>query len=166
MNLRKKKELAAKALGEGKNRIYFSPESLSEIKEAITKQDILTLNQEGIIKIRSKKGRRKLIIRKRRKGPGKTKMKVRNRKQDYVKLTRKLRRYVKSLRDSNRINKEVYYELRKKIKTRLFKNLAHLKEYLAAAETAKKKIKNISENKRIAKIGGQRKNETGQKKKN
>lgn len=157
MNLRKKKELAAKALGVGKNRIYFSPESLSDIKEAITKQDILALNQEGIIKIKPTKGRRKVVTKRKRKGPGKTKMKVKNRKQDYVKITRKLRRYVKYLMDGNHITKEVYYELRKKIKTRVFKNLTHLKEHLSAAETVKKKTKSASESKKTTKTKGARK---------
>ena len=40
LNLNKKKELASKVLKVGKNRILFNTEGLSEIKEAITKQDI------------------------------------------------------------------------------------------------------------------------------
>ena len=87
MNLKKKKELAAKTLGVGKNRICFNPESLAEIKEAITKQDIHSLHQEGIITIKPVKGRRKIVKRSRRRGAGKIKMKVRHRKQDYVKIT-------------------------------------------------------------------------------
>ena len=95
MNLKKKKELAAKALGVGKNRISFNPEGLNEIKEAITKQDIHSLHEEGVITIKPIKGRRKIEKRSRRRGSGKIKMKVRHRKQDYVKITRKLRKYLK-----------------------------------------------------------------------
>ncbi len=43
MNLRTKKELAAKALKVGKERIVFVEARLDEIKEAITKQDMRDL---------------------------------------------------------------------------------------------------------------------------
>ena len=58
MNLKKKKELAAKALGVGKNRVCFNPEGLSEIKEAITKQDIKDLYEAGAITIKPNSGRK------------------------------------------------------------------------------------------------------------
>lgn len=79
MNLAKKKELAAKTLKVGKNRIIFNQDSTAEIKEAITKQDIKTLFEEGIIRIKPVKGRRKIIRRARRRGPGKIKKKINNR---------------------------------------------------------------------------------------
>ena len=141
----KKRELAAKALDVGKNRVYFNPESLNEIKEAITKQDIKALYEEGIIRIKPVKGRKKVVLRKRRRGPGKIKMKVKHRKQDYVKITRKLRGYLKTLNSNNKISKEVYYDIRKKIKMRVFKNMAHLKEYLQGIETAAHKSKKTAE---------------------
>jgi len=128
MNLRKKKELAAKALKVGKHRICFNQEGLSEIKEAITKQDIKTLHEEGIITIKNVHGRKRIVKRHSRRGPGKIKMKVRHRKQDYVKMTRKLRRHLKSLRTSKDIDRELYYSLRKKIKMKAFKNINHFKE--------------------------------------
>ncbi len=51
MNLRSKKQLAAKTLGVGKKRIIFNINNIPEIKEAITKHDIHTLYDEGIILI-------------------------------------------------------------------------------------------------------------------
>ncbi len=147
MNLKKKKELAAKALDVGKNRICFNPESLNDIKEAITKQDIKTLYEEGIITIKPISGRRKVIKRKRRRGPGKIKMKVKHRKQDYVKITKKLRKYLKQLK--NKIPRETYYELRKKIKMKAFRDITHFKEYIESYEkiskkTSEKKDRSIS----------------------
>jgi large subunit ribosomal protein L19e len=153
MNLKKKKELAAKTLGVGKHRVSFSPTGLSEIKEAITKQDIKSLLEEGIISIKPVKGRRKLEKRNRRRGPGKIKMKVKHRKQDYVKITRKLRKHIKMLKNENAIERELYYDIRKKIKMRTFKNLSNLKEYLANIKitgtkaTEKKKKTNEKTNK-------------------
>lgn len=134
MNLRKKKELAAKALKVGKGRISFNSENLSEIKEAITKQDILSLKQEGIISIKPIKGRKKIERRKTRRGPGKIKKTIRNRKQVYVKITRKLRVYLMGLRDKGAVERELYWTLRKKIRMRDFRSLAHFKDYLKSID--------------------------------
>lgn len=130
MNLNKKKKLASNVLGVGKGRILFKQENLKEIKEAITRQDIKQLHQEGIIMIKEIKGRRKIVKRKYRRGPGKIKMKVNKRKQEYVKITRKLRNYIKSLRDMGLIDRETYKKLRNKIRMRDFKSKSNLKEYL------------------------------------
>ena len=139
MNLAKKKHLAAKTLKVGKNRIIFNQDSLNEIKEAITKQDIKTLFEEGIIGIKPIKGRRKLIKRTRRRGPGKIKMKINHRKQIYVKLVRKLRKYLKELKIKNEISWDLYKELRKKIKMKVFRSKAHLREYLENLKKIKEK---------------------------
>jgi len=141
MNLKKKKELAAKTLGVGKHRIIFNQSGLPEIKEAITKQDIKSLLDEGIIAIKPIKGRRKVQKRKRKRGPGKIKMKVKHRKQDYVKITRKLRKHLRALKTENSIEKELYYDLRKKIKMRTFKNLSQLKEYIENLKILEAKLK-------------------------
>jgi len=66
MNLSKKKELAKRTLKIGKSRIVFLESRLSEIKEAITKQDIRDLKREGAIIIKNIKGRRKVKKRKKR----------------------------------------------------------------------------------------------------
>ena len=95
MNLAKKRQIAARSLRVGKNRVIFNMGGLSEIKEAITKQDIKDLHSEGIIGIRPLKGGKKIKKRKNRRGPGKIKKKVNKRKQIYVKITRKLRGYLK-----------------------------------------------------------------------
>ena len=59
MNLGKKKQLAIRTFGVGKERIIFVKSRLEEIKEAITKQDIRELYREGAIRIQEPKGRRK-----------------------------------------------------------------------------------------------------------
>jgi large subunit ribosomal protein L19e len=147
MNLKKKKELAAKTLGVGKNRVCFNPEGLSDIKEAITKQDIKALYEEGIITIKPILGRKRIEKRNRKRGPGKIKKKVKYRKQDYVKITRKLRKYLKTARNDNEVDKNSYLDIRKKIKMRAFKNMSSLKEYLGSLKSntkvPEKKNKNI-----------------------
>jgi large subunit ribosomal protein L19e len=134
MNLNKKKELAAKTLRVGKGRLQFKQENLNEIKEAITRQDIKQLNQEGIIIIKPIKGRKKNVTRKHRRGPGKIKMKVNKRKQEYVKITRKLRAYAMSLRERGVLERELYKKIRNKIRMREFKSKAGMKDFLNAHE--------------------------------
>jgi len=134
MNLSKKKELASKVLRVGRKRIHFVSDKLQEIKEAITKQDIRDLYKEGYIVIKEIKGRKKIKKRKTKRGPGKIKKKVNKRKQKYVKLTRKLRKYLKELKNQGKIEKELYWKIRKKIKMSEFKNKASLKDYLEQIE--------------------------------
>ena len=159
MNLTKKKELAAKSLKVGKNRILFKMENLAEIKEAITRQDINGLYKDGTITIKPIKGRRKIKKRKTRKGPGKIKKKVNKRKQVYVKITRKLRKYLMDLRDKNIIGRELYWKIRSKIRMRDFRSKAGLKEYLKGIEVDFDKIEKKEEKKTGDKIKEKEKNE-------
>jgi large subunit ribosomal protein L19e len=129
-NLGNKKALAARTLNVGKNRIHFNNTNSAELKEAITKQDIRDLYSQGIIKIKPIGGRRTIKKRKTIRGPGKIRKTVGRRKQIYVKITRKLRAYLKELKRIGIIDKDLYSDLRKKIRMRAFKSKAHLKEYL------------------------------------
>jgi len=153
MNLAKKKALAAKTLKVGKNRIRFDVESLSQIKEAITKDDIKGLFADGVISIKAVKGRKKVTKRKTRRGPGKIKKKVNKRKQIYVKITRKLRAYITGLRDRRIIDSDLYWDLRKKIRMRDFKSQAGMKEYLrgVGVEVPGGKVEKVGGGKRKAK---------------
>ncbi len=130
MKLDKKKQLAAKALNVGKGKIIFDEDRLDEIKEAITKQDIRDLEKAGAIRIRETKGRKKVRKRKTKRGAGRIKMNVKKRKETYAKITRKLRGYLKSLKENKKMEHEEYRDLRKKIRARYFKSKAQLKEYL------------------------------------
>jgi len=130
MNLRNKKELASRALKVGKERIIFVSERKDEIKEAITKQDIRDLYKDRAIKIKEISGRKKVVGRKRKRGPGNIKKKVNTRKRDYVIMTRKLRAYVKSLRERGELSVEEAKDIRKKIRNKTFKSKANLKDYV------------------------------------
>lgn len=130
MQLAKKKALATKVLKVGKNRIIFAEESLSEIKEAITRQDILDLHKSGGIQIREVKGRKKSVKRKHRRGIGKVKKRVSTRKQDYVKLTRKLRAFLRGVLRMGKVDKEKYKTARKMIRAKKFRSKRHLNDSL------------------------------------
>lgn len=133
MNLSKKKELAARTLNVGAGRIVFVKERLEEIKEALTKQDIRDLKKDGAIVIKEIKGRKKNVARKRQRGPGKIKKKVNKRKQEYVTITRKLRNYIREMKKQGKVAADDVKDLRKKIRNRLFRSKAHLKDYLGGS---------------------------------
>lgn len=130
MNLAKRKELAAKVLGVGKGRIIFNEENLKDIKDSITRQDMIDLHKAGAIKIREVNGRKKIVKRKNRRRTGKIKQKVNNRKAEYVIITRKLRKFVGGLHRTGKLTSEEKRELRKQIRARKFKSKRHLKENL------------------------------------
>lgn len=128
MNLNKKKSLAVRTLKVGKQRIVFLRSRLDEIKEAITKQDIRDLQKEGAIFVKDIKGRKK-VEKKNKRSPGNIRKKVNKRKQKYVIMTRKLRKYVAEMKKQGRLSKEEVIDIRKKIRNKIFRSKAHLKEY-------------------------------------
>ena len=131
MNLGKKKELAKRSLKVGKDRIVFIKTRLEDIKNAITKQDIQVLKEEGAIRVKEVKGRKtKKIGKRKRRSTGKIRKKVNTRKRDYVTMTRKLRNYVKELQSQGRLSRDDVKEIRKKIRNREFKSKSHLKQYI------------------------------------
>jgi len=129
-NLNKRKALASRVFGVGKNKIVFNTLRLADIKEAITKQDILDLYADGAIMIRETRGRKKHVRRTTRRGDGKIKMVVGNKKRKYVIIVRKLRKYINELRIQGKITPVQFKEIRKKIKAGTFKDKARLKEQM------------------------------------
>lgn len=140
MNLKKKKELAARTLGVGKERIIFNINRLEEIKEAITKQDINQLYKDKAIFVIEIKGTKKKKKRKTRRRAGSRKKRLKNKKREYINVTRKLRRYVSYLKKKGFISKEQTNEIRKKIRARVYKNLSQLKARLSGIVT--REVKN------------------------
>lgn len=140
MNLRKKKELASRTLGIGKDRVIFVKSRLDEIKEAITKQDIRDLIADRAILVKNISGRMHKV-KNRSRSAGNIRKKVRTRKRDYVIITKKLREYIKELKNQGRLSKEKIEEIRKKIRNRIFRSKANLKEYIGGENEDNKKKK-------------------------
>jgi len=130
MKLGKKKALSVRALKVGKKRIVFLHSRLDEIKEAITKQDIKDLKKEGAIIIKEVGGQKKKEKKRKKRGPGNIKKKVKKRKQEYVIMTKKLRKYVSEMKKQKKLSNEEISDIRNKIRNRIFKNKEHLKEYI------------------------------------
>jgi large subunit ribosomal protein L19e len=128
MNLRNKKQLAARVLGIGVNRVIFDSSRLDEIKESLTRQDIKDLLKSRAVTIREARGKRKTIKRTTRRGEGKRKKIVGKRKKEYMILVRKLRKTLKNLKNAGTITNESYKALRKKVRAKAFKSRAYLME--------------------------------------
>lgn len=126
MKLTTQKRMAAKVLEVGKNRIWFDPLRLDEIKQAITREDIKDLIKEKAIRPRAGKRYARKEKRK-RKGAGRTKMTVSRRKRKYIFKIRKIRSY---LREEKTIPKEMVREIRKLAKAGQFKNLRNVKDFI------------------------------------
>ena len=129
MDLSKKKKLAERTFGVGKKRIVFVESRLDEIKDAITKQDIRDLYNEGAIIIKERGGRKR-VVKKINRSKGNIRKKVKKRKREYIILTRKLRRYISDLKKQEKIFNKDLKEIRKKIRNKSFKNKMQLKEQI------------------------------------
>ena len=130
MNLKKKKALTRRTLKAGKKRIVFLSSRLDEIKEAITKQDIRDLQKEGAIFVAEIKGRKKVKKQAKKTSQGNIRKKVSKRKQEYVIMTRKLRKYTAEMKKQGKLNQEEVKEIRKKIRSKFFKSKANLRQYI------------------------------------
>lgn len=141
MNLTHKRRIAASLLKVGSKRVWFNPERLADIKEAITKEDIRNLVKDGGILIKQKRGISRFRIRARlaqkkkgrRQGPGTRKGKATARlprKTEWINKIRKQRKFLKLLKSKKAISPKIYRNLRQKIKGSFFRSKRHLKLYL------------------------------------
>ncbi|MCX8194180.1 MAG: 50S ribosomal protein L19e [Candidatus Pacearchaeota archaeon] len=132
------KRLAAKVLKVGLNKVWFDPDGIDEIKEAITKADIEALIKEGIIKKKPKKGikrragkirqLRKRKGRKRRVGKKKKFLKKKKKNYIYINRIRNLRAYIKELKKKGIIDSKQSATLRKLAKASIIKTKKEIDE--------------------------------------
>lgn len=146
--LRVQRRLAAQLLKCGENRVKLDPMHFEEIKGAITKADIRTLINRGIItKKRAMntsrfwaKMRKEQKAQGRRKGIGSRKGKKTarsNPKRAWISKIRLQRHHLKFLRDSGAIPKGIFHEMYAKSKGGFFRSIRHLKLYLKEREIVK-----------------------------
>lgn len=143
------RRLAAQLMNCGENRVRFDPNSLEEIKEAITKADIRGLIGKGIISKKRLLSTSRFWARKRKrqkglgkqKGHGSRKGKKTARtepKRTWINKVRLQRYYLKRLRDSKTLLPGHYHELYMKSKGGFFRSLRHLKLYIGERGFIKK----------------------------
>ena|SRR3989344_3319445 len=125
-----KKSLAARALGVGVERIRFNKERFAEIKEAITKQDMRDLANDGAISVKEVQGRKTAEKRSRRRA-GSWKKKVSFKKKNYMRLVRTSRGVVAYAKSGGILTSEQAHAIRKEIKTGKFATKSSLRERIA-----------------------------------
>lgn len=140
-NLRAQKRLAAEELGVGKNRIWFDPERQSDLAEAITREDIRELVEEGVIQVDPESGNSRGRARERQEkrsyghqsGPGTRKGKAgarQDRKEDWQSRIRAQRKRLRELRDAGELTRSEYRELYDKAGGGEFDSVADLERQL------------------------------------
>lgn len=144
------RRLASEVAGVGRNRIRFPSSSLEDVEEALTRSQVKRLVREGKIVVLKKKGisSGRLKLRKQKKrtksersGPGSRKGKRREGKKDrWVKTIRKIRRYLRWLRDNGRIPKEIYRDYYDRSKGGVFKSVADVRRALITTGHLKEEV--------------------------
>lgn len=148
MNLTTQRKIAARALKCGKSRVWFDPERINDIEEAITSADIRHLAKEGAIRKMQKQGvstsRKKKIAEQkskgRRKGHGSRKGSFAGtQKKEWMKRIRTLRKMLKDFRTEGRLEKKTYRSLYMKNKSGFFRSRSHLMTYMERNNLLKEK---------------------------
>jgi large subunit ribosomal protein L19e len=140
-NLRAQKRIAADVLDVGKDRVWFDPDQQEEIADAITREDIRDLVDQGTVRVKDAKGNSKGRARERaekrayghRKGAGTRKGRSGGRKSEkdeWVSRIRAQRRRLKELRDDGPLTPTQYREAYNKASGGEFDDVARLEAYL------------------------------------
>jgi large subunit ribosomal protein L19e len=140
-DLASQRRIIAAILKCGVNRVWFDPERLSDIENAISREDLRGLVKEGAIKARQKKGvsrgRARDKIAKRSyghcRGPGRRKGAAGARhpsKRTWIQKIRAIRKALVALRDAGTIDPHTYRILYRKAAGGQFRSVAHMKAQL------------------------------------
>lgn len=144
VNIKKKRELVARILGVGANRVRFEPDRLEDVTDSITRENIRSLVKGGAIwTVKPRGTSRGRAIKKRSvwkihgKGPGSKKGKKTARvgkKAIYVARVRSMRYRLKVLKDRKDVNNQTYWLLYKKVNGGQVRSLAHLRALVKEAK--------------------------------
>lgn len=138
-DLQLQKRLAADLKGVGVKRVKIPPEYVDEVASALTREDVRKLIKDGKIIIEQKRGissgrlkerrkNRRLKGEGRKEGSRKGKKGARtDRKEKWMNTIRRLRRFLKYLRDNKIIDRKTYRRLYAESKAGTFKSLRDLK---------------------------------------
>jgi len=132
------RRIAASILKCGVNRVWFDPERLSDIENAISREDLRGLITDGAIKAHQKKGVSRGRARVRtaqrsyghRKGVGKRKGALGARtpsKRAWIQKIRAIRKALVALREEGTIDRHLYRVIYRKAAGGQFRSVAHMK---------------------------------------
>ncbi|XRP97535.1 50S ribosomal protein L19e [Methanocaldococcus sp. 16A] len=148
MNVSVQRRMAAEILKCGIERVWIDPTQLERVKMAMSKDDIRALIKEGVIKKKQKKGISSARVKKlkeqrrkgRRRGPGSRRGAAGARtpqKEKWMATIRALRKTLKQLRDTGKIDRKVYRKLYRMAKGGAFRSRSHLFLYMKEHELLK-----------------------------
>lgn len=140
-DLRSQRRLAADVLDVGKNRVWFDPDQQDEIADAITRDDIRDLVDQGAIASTDARGNSRGRARERnakrsyghRKGPGSRKGKAgarQNKKENWMSRIRAQRRTLRTLRDDGTLTPTQYRQLYRMANGGEFDSVRRLRTYI------------------------------------
>jgi large subunit ribosomal protein L19e len=145
VNIAKKRELVARILNVGANRVRFEPDRLEDIADSITRENIRSLVKGGAIwTVQPKGSSRNRAMKKHSvwkvhgKGPGSKKGKRTARvgkKEVYVVRTRSMRHHLKVFKERKDISSDVYWQLYNKVNGGQVRSLAHLHDLVKEAKS-------------------------------
>jgi len=141
MDVSVQRRMAAEILKCGIDRVWIDPAQLDRVKMAMSKDDIRVLIKEGVIKKKQKKGISSARVKKlkeqrkkgRRRGPGSRRGAAGARtppKEKWMATIRALRKTLKQLRDTGKIDRKVYRKLYRMAKGGAFRSRSHLFLYM------------------------------------
>lgn len=144
VNIGKKRELVARILGVGANRVRFEPDKLEDVADSITRDNIRSLINSGAIwtvrvkgTSRGKAKEKRAVWKTHGKGPGSKKGHKTTRvgkKAVYVVKVRSMRYHLKVLKDRKEITNDVYWQVYKKVNGGQVRSLAHLRDLVKEAK--------------------------------
>lgn len=144
VNIKKKRELVARILGVGANRIRFEPDRLEDVGDSITRENIRSLVDGGAIWTVQRRGTsrgrsvdKKSVWKIHGKGQGSKKGKRTARvgkKEVYVVRVRSMRYHLRVLKERKDITNEIYWNLYKKVNGGQVRSLAHLRDLVKEAK--------------------------------
>jgi large subunit ribosomal protein L19e len=148
MDVSVQRRIAAEILKCGIERVWINPTQLDRVKMAMSKDDIRALIKEGVIKKKQKKGISSARVKKlkeqrkkgRRRGPGSRRGAAGARtpqKEKWMATIRALRKTLKQLRDTGKIDRKVYRKLYRMAKGGAFRSRGHLFLYMKEHELLK-----------------------------
>lgn len=142
-DLATQRRIAADLLGCGRHRVWFDPDRLSDIQNAVSREDIRNLIGEGAISAHqvrgNSRGRARARMAKRSyghcRGPGRRKGAAGARnppKRQWIRKIRALRKALAELREKGEIERRLYRVLYRQAAGGQFRSVAHLKTHIAA----------------------------------
>jgi len=140
-DLSAQKRMAADVLDVGKNRVWLDPERQGDIAEAITRDEIRDLVDEGAIRDKQKKGNSRGRARERQqkrsyghqKGHGSRKGKAggrQNEKDEWRSRIRAQRNFLREQRDDGSLDRSTYRDLYDKASGGEFDSVADLQRFI------------------------------------